>query len=443
MKKLIIIGILMVLAHTGRGQAQGSKDVSVQKLSVLIEQTLEQNPSVGVVRNRWRQADNMHSIQPFLPSLGGTARYNKSNSNSKRVFNEQEQDFENTTSENVSAGLSLSWTIFDGLGMFADYQRGAYQLDAAELETRRVVEQLLGELSELYYRIVVQQHRLEAAGELMKLSRERFRIITEQVNIGTASGMDLQQARLDLNADSSLLIRHKEALQDAYIRINQLINQPLLSHGFVSDTIFIGSPLVEDDLLAMALDNNVQLAANRLGVAITEQDLRLAQSRRYPTINLVSGYTYSRAETPASVITFNESNGFNYGVEAGINIFNGFEVNRNIRNARIELENRQLSYEETELAVRAQLHSLYNTYLNNIMMVDFERQNVEVARANFDLALERYELGVLSGLGFREFQLGYINAVDRSLDAMYQSKVLELSLLVLSGQMDEFMQRIR
>ena len=105
----------MVLAHTGRGQAQGSKDIKVQKLSVLIEQALEQNPSVGVVRNRWRQADNMHSIQPFLPSLGGTARYNKSNSNSKRVFNEQEQDFENTTSENVSAGLSLSWTIFDGL----------------------------------------------------------------------------------------------------------------------------------------------------------------------------------------------------------------------------------------------------------------------------------------------------------------------------------------
>ncbi|HBX89225.1 MAG TPA: hypothetical protein DEG09_11510, partial [Marinilabiliaceae bacterium] len=62
MKKLIIIGILMVLAHTGRGQAQGSKDVSVQKLSVLIEQALEQNPSVRVVRNRWRQTDNMHSI---------------------------------------------------------------------------------------------------------------------------------------------------------------------------------------------------------------------------------------------------------------------------------------------------------------------------------------------------------------------------------------------
>src|SRR5690554_3144446 len=97
----------------------------------------------------------------------------------------------------------------------------------------------------------------------------------------------------------------------------------------------------------------------------------------------------------------------------------------------------------TEIHTLSLHDALPISYLNNLMMVDFEKQNVEVARANLDLALERYELGVLSGLGFREFQLGYINAVDRSLESMYQSKVLELSLLVLSGQMEEFMGRIR
>lgn len=443
MKNYLIICVFVVLGLRVAAQSEQEHLVEEQPLSALIEQALEQNPTVRMVRNRWQQADNNHSLQPFLPSVGGTARYNKSQTDSKRTFNEQEQDFSNTTSENLSAGVSLSWTLFDGLGMFANYRRSAYQLDAAELETRRVVEQLVGDLADLYFRIVVQQHRLEAAEQLMDLSRERFRIITEQVNIGTASGMDLQQARLDLNADSSLLVRQKEALQGAYIQMNQLMNQPLKRHGFVGDTILLGAPLVEDDLLLMALENNVNLVANELGMAITEQELRLAQARRYPNINFVSGYTYSRAETPASVITFNESKGFNYGLEASMNIFNGFEVNRNVRNARIELENRRLSYEETELAIKGQLHTLYNTYLNNLMMVDFEKQNVEVARANLDLALERYELGVLSGLGFREFQLGYINAVDRSLESMYQSKVLELSLLVLSGQMEEFMGRIR
>ncbi len=444
MKSYIIIAIVLLSGLLNvHGQEQASPATAVMSLSEIIDKALEQNPSVQIMHNRKRQAGNNHTTQPFLPTVGGTARYNKSSSDTRRVFQDNEQEFPNTSSENVNAGVSLSWTLFDGLGMFATYKRSALSLSVSEVETRRVVENLVVDLSHTYYRIVAQQHRVEAAMQLMDLSRERFRIITEQVNIGTASGMDLQQARLDLNADSSHLVRQKELLQNAYININQLINQPLRQSGFVGDTILLGAALVEDDLVLMAEENNASLVSNDLGIAITREELKLAQARRFPTVNFVTGYTYSRAESPASVMQFSESNGYNYGLEASLNIFNGFEVNRAVKNSRIEIENRQLTYDETRLMVMGELHSLYNTYLNNLMMVDFEKQNVEVARANLDLALERYELGVLSGLGFREFQLGYINAVDRSLDALYQSKVLELSLLVLSGQMNEFMTRIR
>jgi outer membrane protein TolC len=443
MKSYIIIAVVLLVGLLNvQSQEQESTDTSVMALSEILDKALEQNPSVQIMRNRTRQADNNFTIQPFLPTLGGTARYNQSHNDTKRVFQNNEQEFPNTSSENLNAGVSLSWTLFDGLGMFATYKRSALMLTVSEVETRRVVENLVVDLSHTYYRIVAQQHRVEAAMQLMDLSRERFRIITEQVNIGTASGMDLQQARLDLNADSSYLVRQKELLQNAYININQLINQPLRQSDFVGDTILLGAPLVEDDLVLMTEENNASLVSNDLGIAITREELKLAQARRFPTINLVTGYTYSRAESPASVMQFSESNGYNYGLEASLNIFNGFEVNRAIKNSRIEIENRHLTYDETRLMVMGELHSLYNTYLNNLMMVDFEKQNVDVARANLDLALERYELGVLSGLGFREFQLGYINAVDRSLDALYQSKVLELSLLVLSGQMDEFLMRI-
>ena len=40
----------------------------------------------------------------------------------------------------------------------------------------------------------------------------------------------------------------------------------------------------------------------------------------------------------------------------------------------------------------------------------------------------------LSGIEFREFQRSYIDAVDRKLSAIYQAKVSELSLLLVSGE---------
>jgi hypothetical protein len=50
-----------------------------------------------------------------------------------------------------------------------------------------------------------------------------------------------------------------------------------------------------------------------------------------------------------------------------------------------------------------------------------------------EAAMERYRLGSLSGIEFRDIQLGYLNAVDRKLRAMYQAKLSEVALLLLGG----------
>lgn len=414
-------------------------------LSELIDKGLEENPSVQILLNQQIISANNHSLYPFLPSVGASGRYNESKTNQERVtaFDGGEQRaFSDVHSENIGAGINASWRVFDGLGMFASYKRSGLQLSLSELRTRQMIENLILDISDQYYRIVVQEHRVEAARKLMELSKERFRIITEQVNIGSASGMDLQHAQLDFNADSSYIVRQDELLKNAYIKLNKLINQNLLVTQYVSDTIILGPPLNRDDLELMANENNSSILASLMGIEISDTEIKMARANRFPNLDLVTGYTYNRSESPAGIATFTKSHGFNYGVEASMNIFNGFQVNRMIKNAKILRDNEKLSLEEIKLQVMSELHSLYNTYINNLLMIDFEMKNMEVSGVNLDLALERYELGVLSGLGFREFQLSYINAVDRALDALYQSKMLELSLLIISGQVDEFMLRI-
>ena len=117
-----------------------------------------------------------------------------------------------------------------------------------------------------------------------------------------------------------------------------------------------------------------------------------------------------------------------------MNVFNRTENIRKIRNAKLEQENVEWSYRDVELQTLADLAQLYNTYENNLQIVNFENESAEVAFENLDAALEKYKLGTLSGIEFREFQRSYIDAVDRKLSAIYQAKVSELSLLLISGQ---------
>lgn len=102
----------------------------------------------------------------------------------------------------------------------------------------------------------------------------------------------------------------------------------------------------------------------------------------------------------------------------------------------MDVENAEYSYKDAELQLSADLAQLYNTYENNLQIVNFEKESALVAFENLDAALEKYKLGSLSGIEFREFQRSYIDAVDRETTAIYQAKVSELSLQLISGDID-------
>ncbi|MCK9305393.1 MAG: TolC family protein, partial [Bacteroidales bacterium] len=90
-----------------------------------------------------------------------------------------------------------------------------------------------------------------------------------------------------------------------------------------------------------------------------------------------------------------------------------------------------LSSQELE----SELRQLYNLYRNNLRMVDFEKENKETAYLNLDAAMEKYRLGSLSGIEFRDIQLSYMNAYDRMLNSLYETKVKEITLHLLSGDL--------
>jgi len=51
------------------------------------------------------------------------------------------------------------------------------------------------------------------------------------------------------------------------------------------------------------------------------------------------------------------------------------------------------------------------------------------------LKTEKYRLGSLSGIEFRDYQQSYLNASDRKLNALYQTKVSEITLRLLAGDL--------
>jgi outer membrane protein TolC len=420
--------IILLLIATLTLEAQ-----KTMPLDKFIMQALENNYSLKISRNDESIAGNNVSLAPFLPTITGTGKQSQTDNNTSSSSSAGELSRTNL----YSAGVNLNWKIFDGLGMFTTYSRQQELLAMSSQRVKIDVENLIMRVCSEYYNIIVQQNRMESALTSLSLSKSRYENAEEKYLLGVISGLDLHQARIDLNADSSAVLMQQETVNSAYIRMTNLLNAGHEINFNISDTIILAREIDIDSLRERTLSYNNQLILARQGEILSKYDLEAVRAQRYPNITFTTGYNLTRYEYPWSASSYSQTNGLNWGFNLSWSIFSGFETNRKIANAKIETESSKLAYLDIENEILGELDLLYNTYRNNIIVTNFETQSAELARASLEIAMERYRLGSLSGLEFREYQKNYLNAINRRLTALYQAKISEIGLRLLAGELTE------
>jgi outer membrane protein TolC len=342
--------------------------------------------------------------------------------------------------ETANASLSVNWTIFDGFGIQAEYARLKELRNIGELNTRMAIEDFIAAISGEYYNLIRQNTRLRNLTSTLALSRERLRIVEERYFIGSMSRLDLQQAQVDFNADSSAVLNQLEVVHRSRTHLNQLmaadhVEEPIL---LKDSTIYPNEFLDEAELWKRTMDANVSLLIARKNISLSGLDLKKAQSRNYPYLRLNAGYGYTANWT--GMTDLQHRLGLNYGLTIGFTLFDGFNKKREQRNARIQTENRDLLLRELELSLRTDMSNQWMAYGNNLNLWNLEKENLIAAQENFRIAIERYRLGDLSGIQLREAQNSLLNAEERQSIAEFATKLCEISLLQLSGQISDYLQ---
>ena len=276
----------------------------------------------------------------------------------------------------------------------------------------------------------------------MVLSNERLRIDEDRYLLGPSPKTQVLQSRVYLNADSSRLSRQLEVVRAAEIRLNELMAVEDLSQKFMtSDTsVKVMPDLLYETLLDETLAKNTSLQIAAKNKTISEYDYRIIASRSYPYLNASTGYSYSLNTYSSSLTDKQHTKGLNYGLTLGMNIFDGFNQRRSIKNAAIDINNKDLRLKEIEQGVRADLITLYSAYSNFLRLITLENQNLQTATENLEIAIDMYKLGSLSGLDLREVQKSLLDARESLFSVEYQAKLAEISLMMISGRIMEYLQ---
>jgi outer membrane protein TolC len=411
---------------------------TVLSLSECIQIGLENNYALRIVRNQEEISSNNYTPgnAGFLPSLDLSGGYDGSLMNTKNKSADGSKTSANGIfNDGIDAGLTLNWTIFDGLKMQATYARLKELQQMGELQTRLSVEELIARIASEYNNHIYQLLRLKNIKASVDLSTERVRIVEARYQIGAASVLDLNQAKVDLNTDISNHISQKEVVSYSSVNLNKLLaNEDVEASFLLADSIINFNSLTDfESLRSNTLQSNTDMLLAAKNVKLSEADKKAIRSRYFPYLKLNGGYGYGLNRYETGATRESQSLGFNYGITVGINLFEGFNTKRELKNVELEIENKELLQQEIRLNLIATLSNLYLSYQNNRELRAIARQNKAVARAYYEAAIDKYKLGSLSGLELREAQQSMLNAAERLILAEYNIKLCEISLKQISG----------
>jgi len=413
----------------------------VMTLNKAIQVGLNKNYSILLQKNQAQISKNNNTLgnAGFLPSVDIDATQNINISTThQEQFSGQTKDVTNAQNNTLNVGIQLNWTLFDGLNMFVSKKMLGILEDLGENGTRIVVEGTVADITMTYYGIIQLTNLVHVAQDAVDLSMQRKQIAQAKLSLGAGSQLMLFQSTVDLNADSTRLIQQLVQLANTKADFNRLLAYDVNTKLNLEDTIRINEPVNYDTILAKALKQNSQLIAARFNQDLARLSVRQAQSERYPTLNFAAGYDYSTLNSQTGFLQYNQSYGPSFGFNLTYTLFNGFNINRTIKNARILMNSGDIEVRDAEQELRTELLKLNNQYLSSLEVVKMQLTNVEVAHQNVTVAFEKYKLGSLNDVELREIQQKLIDAEYQLISSQFEAKKSEIELLRLSGELLRF-----
>jgi outer membrane protein len=418
-----------------------SKAQDMLRLEDAIQQGLQNQYSIQILKKREIQAANDNSLgnAGFLPTITGTATKNYTISGLDQEFfgglrAPLVQSGVNSNSGN--AGIAMAWTLYDGKGMFVLRDRFKELQNLGTKQTESSIENLIAQISNLYYDIIRQDLRVNNFRKGLEISNDRLKLAKDRYEVGQGSKVDYYSAQVDYNEDKALLLAQEQSYLNTKISLNTLLVRPHLTTFQTLAVIDLLPKLNLNELKEMALKQNPTLMAALVSKKISDLDTRNLKSQQTPQVDLLAGYAVSNVYNGAGFgVQKGSSDVFNYGLRATINIFDGYNQKRRIQNAKIASEIAQLQIEDTKNQLIAAIERSYTAYENALNLIALETENYTIAKQNIDIAFDRFKIGIATSYELREVQRNAVAAETRLIEAKYSAKSAEIELIRLSGNL--------
>ena len=261
---------------------------------------------------------------------------------------------------------------------------------------------------------------------------------------GSVAKGNLLQIEAQAAGEELQLINLQNQLEISYLTLTQMLelHSP---EGFkiVSPDISIDTSMVitgkVDDIFNQAQGLRPEIRSAELKLTVSEYDLKIANGARSPRLSLNHSFNTRfsdiavKPSNPTQKYTFSEqlNDNINYGIGFSLNvpILNGWQINKNISNSRLNIENSRYALEAEKKQLYKTIQQAYADAVAALKKYSASNKAVTSMEESFRYTEQKFNVGMVTPVDYNAAKTQLLSAQSDMAQAKYEyifkTKVLD------------------
>ncbi len=287
--------------------------------------------------------------------------------------------------DSYSSALTLQQPLFD-YAAWAEYRQGVAKAALADERLRGRGQELVVRVFEAYSQALLAGEQIELAGAQRRAYAEQLQLNQRTFEAGEGTRTDLLETRARHDLSRAQEIEAQDALDAALRDLQAIIGEPVelrqlapLSGPFSAEPL---APARFEGWRDMAMAHNAELASQRHGLSVAEQEVERQRAGHLPTLGL---YASSRKTSSDSESTYNQKyDTDSIGIQLSMPLFAGGGVSAARRQAAASYEQARYELDAQRDGVLNELRRQFNLCASSTAKVRAYELAVESASGLID-----------------------------------------------------------
>ena len=333
--------------------------------------------------------------------------------------NENVIELEFGAHHNFQADVSLNQPIFAWGRYYKSYQSAKLSLEAARKELDAAYNQLVLDVSEAFYRVLLSLEFVKVSEQTVELVETQLKIAQNLFEAGASTNFDVLRAEVLLANAKSNLIRAKNGARVAMDVYKNVLNIDLGESVEVEGSL--ERPILEfelERLIQLGLEKRPELHQLAFNEGAAKKQVDVAKTRSRPALSFFTNYQLDHNER---LIEMNRV--WNLGFALNVPIFDGLATRAAVAQAESGLKQTQLGKQQMTDAIELEVRSAYLNLLEAKTLINVQRETVAQAQESVRIANLRYENGMITSVELTDAQLALSQAEVNRLQSLHDYAV--------------------